>query len=212
MTLLLVPGQVASIGQLGGDPLVPAGLQWPSCVSCDGAMTHMVQLGVDDRLLTMFQCENNPGMCSDWEPFAGGNAAVLVTGAAAPGHARVGVKDYRPIRVRVRQLAAPTTTSSPRPATGQTRPPLPRASGTSVDPRAGSRRTRRPTVPTVRPGRCGSSRSWIPAHTSSIPRERVVHPSVTTAPAMPSTAPPSMPPLGSGSADPSAGAYQHRMR
>ncbi|MGI8415250.1 MAG: hypothetical protein ACR2P2_03385 [Nakamurella sp.] len=107
MTMLLVPDQVASIGQLGGDPLVPAGFQWPGCVSCDGPMTHIVQLGVDDRLLTVFQCENNPGMCADWEPFAGGNAAVLVTGATVGQRAPGGVKCYPPIRVGVRQLAAP---------------------------------------------------------------------------------------------------------
>lgn len=106
MTLLLVPDQVTPIGQLGGDPLVPASFQWPTCVSCDGAMTHIVQLSVDDRLLTVFQCENSPGMCADWEPFAGGNAAVLVTGSTGRRPAPAGGKGYPPIRVGVRQVAA----------------------------------------------------------------------------------------------------------
>jgi hypothetical protein len=31
-----------------------------------------------DQLLLVFQCQNNPGMCDEWEPDAGGNAALLV--------------------------------------------------------------------------------------------------------------------------------------
>lgn len=80
MTLLLKPEPAVPIGLLGGDPLLPKGVGWPICVSCDGAMTHIGQFGVEEKLLTLFQCNNDPGMCADWEPFGGGNAAVLLSG------------------------------------------------------------------------------------------------------------------------------------
>lgn len=80
MTSLLIPDEASPIGQLGGDPLLPTDLEWPNCVSCDGAMTHIAQLGVDGRVLTLFQCYHDPGGCEDWEPFGGGNAAALLSG------------------------------------------------------------------------------------------------------------------------------------
>jgi hypothetical protein len=32
-----------------------------------------------DHLLLIFMCQNDPGMCDEWEPFAGGNRAFLVS-------------------------------------------------------------------------------------------------------------------------------------
>jgi hypothetical protein len=102
---VLVPDAAHPIGQLGGDPLVPPGFDWPSCLSCDGPMTHIVQLGVDGRLVTTFQCENEPGMCSDQDPFGGGNAAVVFSGETAREPAPEAAPSYLPILVGVVETA-----------------------------------------------------------------------------------------------------------
>jgi len=34
--------------------------------------------GHHDQTLLLFQCQNDPGMCDEWDPNAGGNAALLV--------------------------------------------------------------------------------------------------------------------------------------
>jgi hypothetical protein len=36
-----------------------------------------------DALLLVFQCQNQPGMCDEWDPVSGGNAARLVSLAGA---------------------------------------------------------------------------------------------------------------------------------
>jgi len=42
------------------------------------ADTGVASLTGRDQLLLVFQCQNDPGMCDEWEPDAGGNAAVIV--------------------------------------------------------------------------------------------------------------------------------------
>jgi hypothetical protein len=106
MTDVLVPDAAHPVGQLGGNPLVPNGFRWPDCVSCDGSMTHLVQLAVDGALLTVFQCENDPGMCQDWEPFAGGNAAVVFRDATVRVPAPESALSYLPILVGVDRVDA----------------------------------------------------------------------------------------------------------
>jgi hypothetical protein len=49
-------------------------------------MQFLVQLLADDvpglrHLLLVFMCHNDPGMCDQWDPFAGGNRAYLVAAA-----------------------------------------------------------------------------------------------------------------------------------
>ena len=72
----------------GGLPAVPADFEWPRCRTCNGPMQFLAQmplassgptsLGTRDQLLLVFQCQNQPGLCDEWEPEAGGNAALLV--------------------------------------------------------------------------------------------------------------------------------------
>ncbi|WP_285277851.1 hypothetical protein, partial [Klebsiella pneumoniae] len=54
-------------------------LDWPVCATCDGPMQFLGQLRLEqpDRLALVFMCQNDPGMCDEWEAF-GGNAVVLV--------------------------------------------------------------------------------------------------------------------------------------
>ncbi len=74
----------------GGVPLVPAGFEWPICKTCGGPMQFLAQIQLPDGYLSIFMCQNDPGMCEEWDPFAGGNKALLfgadgLTAATPPG-------------------------------------------------------------------------------------------------------------------------------
>ncbi|MDX6328614.1 MAG: hypothetical protein QOI83_997, partial [Streptomycetaceae bacterium] len=42
-------------------------------------MQFLAQLPLDDGrgVLAVFVCQNDPGMCEDWDPVAGGNRALV---------------------------------------------------------------------------------------------------------------------------------------
>ncbi|MFG3227647.1 DUF1963 domain-containing protein [Kitasatospora sp. NPDC048194] len=74
----------------GGLPLAPAGTVWPTCAACRGPMQFLAQIHLDDLgrhvgqgtphgrgVLGLFMCQNNPGLCAEWDPKAGGNRALL---------------------------------------------------------------------------------------------------------------------------------------
>ena len=93
MTTLMVHAGSAAAGaavtRTGGVPLVPAGFSWPACRACEGPMQFLAQvmlggLELDDRrgVLLIFMCQNDPGMCEEWDPVAGGNRALLLPLAA----------------------------------------------------------------------------------------------------------------------------------
>jgi hypothetical protein len=71
--------------RFGGLPLVPAlsQFQWPCCATCNGAMQFLGQITLSDgdtkRLMLLFMCQNNPGLCDEWEANSGGNHAVVLT-------------------------------------------------------------------------------------------------------------------------------------
>jgi hypothetical protein len=91
--LMIDAGSVAADAQAtrtGGVPLAPPGTEWPRCASCDGPMQFLAQIVLGDLgedsasasfqrggLLALFACQNDPGMCDDWSPVAGGNRALL---------------------------------------------------------------------------------------------------------------------------------------
>lgn len=73
----------------GGTPLVPAGFTWPTCATCSGAQQFLAQLPLDaseqdGATVLAFQCANDPGLCDEWDPESGGNAALVVDGPLAP--------------------------------------------------------------------------------------------------------------------------------
>ena len=82
--------------RIGGMPNVPSGFEWPICKACNGPMQFLAQVGLAEtdienlaerqQLLLLFQCQNEPGMCDEWDPDGGGNSAVLVPqgGTEAP--------------------------------------------------------------------------------------------------------------------------------
>lgn len=73
----------------GGVPLVPSGFGWPRCGECAGSMQFVGHVLLDDLaprqgedppqrgLLSIFMCQNDPGLCEEWDPTAGGNTALL---------------------------------------------------------------------------------------------------------------------------------------
>ena len=87
-TLMVYAGRAAAgaaVTRTGGVPLLPGGFSWPACLACKGPMQFLAQvmlsdLEVDDRrgVLLIFMCQNDPGMCDEWDPAAGGNAALLL--------------------------------------------------------------------------------------------------------------------------------------
>lgn len=76
------PSEDEPATRFGGRPLVPADepFTWPVCATCEGNMQFLGQLRVPseegDRLLILFQCQNDPGLCEDWDADAGGNRAL----------------------------------------------------------------------------------------------------------------------------------------
>jgi hypothetical protein len=70
--------------RFGGAPLAPEGFEWPSCRSCAGTMQFLGQLKLpQERLLLLFMCQNDPGMCDEWDANAGGNAAFVLDASAS---------------------------------------------------------------------------------------------------------------------------------
>ncbi|PYC86583.1 hypothetical protein C7C46_05585 [Streptomyces tateyamensis] len=95
MTVLMIDaGPVvadALVTRTGGVPLAPAGTVWPRCATCAGPMQFLAQIVLDDLgrhqgqgeergrgMLQVFMCQNDPGMCDEWNPSEGGNRAMLV--------------------------------------------------------------------------------------------------------------------------------------
>lgn len=69
----------------GGVPLAPAGFAWPVCATCGGNMQFVASTPVDaEHGVLVFLCQNDPGLCDEWDPRSGGNAAVLVSGDLRP--------------------------------------------------------------------------------------------------------------------------------
>lgn len=76
------------ITKIGGHPSAVADFAWPTCRSCAGAMQFIAQIKLaetnipefTDRttIALIFQCQNDPGMCDDWDADGGGNIVLLV--------------------------------------------------------------------------------------------------------------------------------------
>ena len=63
----------------GGKPSLASGSSWPICRSCRGNMQFLgqVQDGANSHI-ALFMCQNDPGMCDEWDANAGGNCAMQV--------------------------------------------------------------------------------------------------------------------------------------
>ncbi|MDQ8703197.1 hypothetical protein RCO28_11965 [Streptomyces sp. LHD-70] len=74
----------STVPRTGGTPLVPEGFVWPVCGECAGAMQFLAQLPFQDGVIAAFFCQNDPGMCDDWDARGGANRAFVFTGELAP--------------------------------------------------------------------------------------------------------------------------------
>lgn len=94
MGLLIQAASDTSDTKMGGLPTGVSEFEWPACRSCKGAMQFLAQIKLADsadeslngrpQVLLLFQCQNEPGMCDEWDANAGGNAACLASvGTAA---------------------------------------------------------------------------------------------------------------------------------
>lgn len=78
------PMETALVTRFGGRPLIPTGkeFRWPCCTSCSGPMRFLGQIALEDRdakrMMLVFICENDPGMCDEWDAESGGNSAIIV--------------------------------------------------------------------------------------------------------------------------------------
>ncbi|ACM30921.1 MULTISPECIES: hypothetical protein [Rhizobium/Agrobacterium group] len=80
--LLLLDGTLtdgpSSETNFGGLPSTDSRFSWPACKSCGVNMQFLGQVrrGGAQRLHLIFMCQNDPGVCSEWEPDGGANAVV----------------------------------------------------------------------------------------------------------------------------------------
>jgi hypothetical protein len=71
------PQAAEAATRFGGLPLAAAGTAWPICRTCKLAMQFLGQLRIEDKLLLMFMCENDPGCCAQWDANDGGNSVLI---------------------------------------------------------------------------------------------------------------------------------------
>lgn len=91
MRLMTDAGDVAPdspVTRVGGVPLANPDFSWPVCASCAGPMQFVSQIRLDDlpdggreQTLLVFMCQNDPGLCDEWDAKSGGNFAALLDNA-----------------------------------------------------------------------------------------------------------------------------------
>ncbi|XUY30202.1 hypothetical protein RMR21_023860 (plasmid) [Agrobacterium sp. rho-8.1] len=80
--LLLLDGTVkdepSPETSFGGLPSTDDSFSWPACKSCGGNMQFLGQVRRTgaQKLYLIFMCQNDPGVCWEWDADRGGNAVV----------------------------------------------------------------------------------------------------------------------------------------
>jgi hypothetical protein len=81
-----LPPQAGPQDKLGGLPWGLPSRLWPTCRDCGTSQSLLAQfvhhperldLGKPGRVLSVFQCNADPGMCSTWEGGSGANACFV---------------------------------------------------------------------------------------------------------------------------------------
>ncbi len=74
----------ANVGELsetsfGGLPVknVDERFEWPVCKNCKGPMQFLGKLSTGKGLEQIFMCQNDPGLCGEWDPDEGGNKVIV---------------------------------------------------------------------------------------------------------------------------------------
>ncbi len=52
--------------------------EWPKCKTCNSEMQYQGKIKTDIGLELIFMCQNDPGMCDDWDANEGGNKAIIM--------------------------------------------------------------------------------------------------------------------------------------
>ncbi|MFH8574756.1 YwqG family protein [Streptomyces zaomyceticus] len=78
-TLMIYDGSApadSDVPRTGGVPLAPAGFTWPVC-GCGGPLQFFAHLPVEDGVLSVFLCQNDPGACEFWDASSSANRVYL---------------------------------------------------------------------------------------------------------------------------------------
>jgi|JI10StandDraft_1071094.scaffolds.fasta_scaffold155053_2 hypothetical protein len=64
----------------GGLPVkgIDKTLEWPTCQTCKAEMQYLGKVKTDIGFELIFMCNNDPGMCDNWDAEGGGNKVVVV--------------------------------------------------------------------------------------------------------------------------------------
>jgi hypothetical protein len=67
--------------KIGGLPSAaePLQFEWPRCATCGQYMQFLMQVPLTETAAGLvFMCQNQPGLCDEWDPDAGGNVVKVV--------------------------------------------------------------------------------------------------------------------------------------
>jgi len=80
--LLVMKNAVSSLEEtsFGGVPVKNKGndFEWPVCKTCDGPMQYLFRVATPLGLEQVFMCQNEPGLCDEWDANEGGNRVVVL--------------------------------------------------------------------------------------------------------------------------------------
>jgi hypothetical protein len=53
-------------------------IEWPRCETCKAEMQYQGKIKTDIGIEMIFMCNNDPGMCDEWDANGGGNKVIIV--------------------------------------------------------------------------------------------------------------------------------------
>ena len=64
----------------GGLPITPIdrSFEWPKCKNCGSSLQYLGKIKTDIGLEMIFMCNDDPGMCDEWDAEGGGNKVLIV--------------------------------------------------------------------------------------------------------------------------------------
>lgn len=64
----------------GGFPVkeINKTLEWPRCKTCHSELQFLGKIETDLGIEMIFMCNNDPGMCDEWDADGGGNKVIIV--------------------------------------------------------------------------------------------------------------------------------------
>lgn len=103
----------ADIPRTGGLPLVPEGFIWPSCSACGGNLQFLAHLPSGGDVLSVFCCQNDPGLCDEWSATSGANRVYVFGGSLRPATVPEDGVVLLPVATALRREVAPAATDAP---------------------------------------------------------------------------------------------------